>query len=64
MSKIQNPAGAKLLRRFYKAATGRRGTYAEALQHYSKLQEPRFRAGESKQSIGLTLLAEAIRSAR
>mgnify|MGYP001585467401 FL=1 len=58
---IVNPSGAKQLRRFYKAGTGLRGTYAQALDYYSALKEPRFRTGESKQHIGLTLLAEALR---
>jgi len=61
MSKTINPSGSKLLRRFYKAGTGLRGTYKEAADYYSALKEPRFRVGESKQHIGLTLLADALR---
>jgi len=47
-TRARNPAGSKLLRRFIKAKTGARATYSEALAHYSKLQEPRLRAGASR----------------
>lgn len=34
-----NPAGSKLIRRFYKAKTGLRGDYEEAAAHYAARQQ-------------------------
>ncbi len=34
---LRNPAGAKLLRQWYKFKIGARGTYEEALAWYSKI---------------------------
>ena len=56
-----NPAGAKLLRRFYKAHQGVRGTYEQAERNYAMRKQPRFRAGESQQHMGLIMLADALR---
>jgi hypothetical protein len=44
----RNPAGAKLIRRYAKAATGTRMTYKQALRHYNRLVEPELRAGASR----------------
>lgn len=38
LHKVWNPAGSKLLRAFYKAKKGERGTYGEALRYYAQRQ--------------------------
>lgn len=55
-----NPPGAKLLRSYYKAKTGERGTYEQAARHYAQRQEPRFRAGASQNEKGMALLVDAL----
>ena len=57
----ENPAGSKLLRRWYKVGTGTRGEYAKAAKHYAARTQPRFRQGESQSHMGLVMLADALR---
>jgi hypothetical protein len=43
-----NPASSKKVRRFYKEATGLRGTYTEAAAWYAARREPQLRSGASR----------------
>jgi hypothetical protein len=48
-----NPAGAKTLRRFYKAKYQRRGTYAEAREAYAMLEQTPFLAGSKAEKYAV-----------
>lgn len=49
------PPGSKFLRRAFKAAIGRRGTYKEAVDWYRKLKDGEYKAGHRRSITGQPL---------